>query len=92
MSNIRGIIAHQRSRQHLQFYRTNYGVAYGLHVSMINRLWGHSMARSWARLVLDRLREYVGPLNPYYRRHHQDTSVDLHEEYLFFNPILPMTQ
>lgn len=58
---------------------------------LVNRLWGHTMARSWARLVLDRVREYVGPLNPYNNRHQRgEAAVEAHEEFLFFNPILPI--
>ena len=34
--------------------------ANALYRHQLNRKWGHTIARGWARLILDRLRDYVG--------------------------------
>ena len=54
---------------------------------IINRKWGHTMARSWARLMLDRLGEYVGQRNRGRRNDgFQDEEEDVHERNNYHNP------
>ena len=54
---------------------------------MTNRKWGHTIARSWVRLLFDRLGEYIGQGN----RGHSDDSCqndeeDAYERNNFHNP------
>ena len=48
------------ARYHVEFYHCNEKTAVAMFREITNRKWGHTMARSWARLLLDRLANYVG--------------------------------
>ena len=57
---IRDIVAKELANFHIEFFNCNEKTAIGMYREITNRKWSHTMARSWARLLLDRLREYVG--------------------------------
>jgi hypothetical protein len=57
---IRDIVAQEIARFHVEFYHCNEKTAIAMFREITNRKWGHTMARSWARLLLDRLADYVG--------------------------------
>ena len=51
----------ESAKLHVEKQRSTVGQANGMFTHMINRLWGHSMARNWARLILERHREFASP-------------------------------
>jgi hypothetical protein len=58
--SIRDVVAQQTAHFHVEFFHCPEKTAVAMFKEMTNRKWGHTMARSWARLLLDRLGEYVG--------------------------------
>ena len=58
--------------------------AKALYRHQLNRKWGHTIARGWARLILDRLRDYVGSQRG--GDHNRSTEAhtnDAHEQFGF---------
>ena len=63
------------------------GQANSLYRHQLNRKWGHTIARGWARLILDRLRDYVGShQGGDHRRSTQAHTNEAHEQFGFFYP------
>ena len=61
--------------------------AKALYRHQLNRKWGHTIARGWARLILDRLRDYVGSQRGGDHNRSTETNTnDAHEQFGFFNP------
>ena len=58
--SIRDVVAQEVAHFHREFFHCNEKTAIAMFREITNRKWSHTMARSWARLLLDRLREYVG--------------------------------
>jgi len=57
--SIRDIVAQELAHFHVEFFHSNEKTAIAMYCEITNRKWGHTMARSWARLLLDRLQGYV---------------------------------
>ena len=60
LGSLRDLCAHELAAKHVEYYRMTPGQANSLYRHQLNRKWGHTIARGWARLILDRLRDYVG--------------------------------
>ena len=64
-----------------------HGQARALYRHQLNRKWGHTIARGWVRLILDRLRDYVGSQGRSDHRHSTEAHTnETHEQFGFFNP------
>ena len=48
------------TQSHCEYYSMDLPRAKAMFKQCINREWGHHVARRWAALLLDRLRDYVG--------------------------------
>ena len=86
MHQIRDLIATTQAKSHLELYRSTNAQAIGLHKQQLNRLWGHTFARGWARLILDRLRDLVCPEPRDYHRRQGAPNPDQNEEFLYYHP------
>ena len=53
----------------------------------IRRTWGHSFARNFARVLLERIRDNLGcGTAPSRHRTDRDGETDVNEEFAFFHP------
>ena len=89
LGSLRDLCAHELAAKDVEYYRMSHGQARALYRPQLNRKWGHTIARGWARLILDRLRDYVG--SPGGGDHHRSTEAhtnEAHEQLGFFNPAL----
>ena len=59
VSRICGIIAHDLARTHVPYYNDNAKRTKGMHRQRIQKAWGHTAHRGWARLLLNRARDLV---------------------------------
>jgi len=59
VEKIAELAARQLAKKHAEFYRCTEKHAKALSLEKIRRRWDHTMKKSWARLVLDRLNSYV---------------------------------
>ena len=56
----------------------------------LSRSWGHHIARGWAFVLLDRLRDYVVPTSPFanrstYSDHYGSSSVEANGQFCHFH-------
>ena len=82
MYHIRDLIATTQGKSHLELYRSTNAQAIGLHKQQLNQLLGHTLARGWARLILDRLRDLVCTVPRDYHRRQGAPNPDQNEEFL----------
>ena len=45
------------AKDYASYLRTDVNKAHALFTSQLNRKWGHTIARGWARLVVERFQE-----------------------------------
>jgi hypothetical protein len=57
---LRDLAATELAQKHGEYYSMDFPRAKAMFKQRINREWGHHIARGWATLLLDRLRDYVG--------------------------------
>ena len=53
------LVAREMARKHTAFYNIGISEAEALFRKKLARKWGHAIARGWATLLLDRLRDFV---------------------------------
>ena len=87
LGNLRDLCAQELASRHIEYFRMTNDQAQALFRHQLNRKWGHTIARGWSRLILDRLRDYVGAQGTdAHRRSTNAHTNDAHEQYRFFNP------
>ena len=59
MSRICDIIAHDLARTHVSYYSDDAKRTKGMYRQRIQKAWGHTAHRGWARLLLDRARDLI---------------------------------
>jgi hypothetical protein len=59
LSLILDLVAREMARKHTAFYNIGFSEAKALFRQKLARKWGHAIARGWATLLLDRLRDFV---------------------------------
>jgi len=59
LSLILDLVARELARKHTAFYNTGFSEAKAMFKQKLARKWGHAIARGWATLLLDRLRDIV---------------------------------
>ena len=81
-------VALELASKHLTYFRTTMTNAKSLYVHRVRRIWGHSFARGFARVLLERLRDNLGPgpAPGSYRAACNDAAADVNEEFAFFHP------
>ena len=60
LGKLRDLAATELARKHVEHHSMGHPQALGMFKRLLNREWGHHMARGWASLLLDRLRDFVG--------------------------------
>ena len=60
LGRLRDLAATELARKHVEHHSMGFNQALGMFKRLLNREWGHHMARGWASLLLDRLRDFVG--------------------------------
>ena len=87
LREIRDLITHSLARDRCDLFHCTIDQAIGLYENTVNRTWGHSIARGWSRLILDRFRDYVCPQSTQHRRDRSfNTGVcDAYDDYNHFN-------
>ena len=83
LNSLRDLCANELASRHTELFRISKDQASSLFRHQLNRKWGHTIARGWARLILDRLRDYVGAN---FSEHQRERNEDYHEQYSYFNP------
>jgi hypothetical protein len=77
------LVATRLASKHLDYVRTSVSIAKAMQTQRICRAWGHSFARGFARVILDRVRDNLdqapGPRN-------WGSELDVHAEFNFFYP------
>jgi len=59
VSRICGIIAHDLARTHVSYYNDDAKCTKGMYRQRIQKAWGHTAHRGWARLLLNRARDLI---------------------------------
>ena len=59
VTRICGIIAHELARTHVSYYNDDAKRTKGMCRQRIQKAWGHTAHRGWARLLLDRTRDLI---------------------------------
>ena len=67
--SLRDCIALELAKEYSLFLRTDVNKAHALFTSQLNRKWGHTIARGWARLVVERFQEQTHDKSPTSRLH-----------------------
>ena len=60
VATVRDLIVQELSKQRADVNNRSHMETVGMLTQQLNRLWGHLFARSWARLILDRLHDHCG--------------------------------
>jgi hypothetical protein len=53
---VANLVATRLASQHLDYFRTSASIAKAMQIKRICRAWGHSFARGFVRVLLDRVR------------------------------------
>jgi hypothetical protein len=60
LGKLRDLAATELARKHVEHHSMPMPQARGMFKKQLNREWGHHIARGWATLLLDRVRDFVG--------------------------------
>jgi hypothetical protein len=60
VASVRDLIVVELTKQRADTNTRSHTETVGMLTQQLNRLWGHLFARSWARLILDRLHDHCG--------------------------------
>jgi hypothetical protein len=81
---VAGLVATRLASKHLDYVRTSASIAKAMQTQRICRAWGHSFARGFARVILDRARENLDPAPG---SHNWGSESDTGAEFNFFYPL-----
>ena len=76
-------VATRLAAKHLEYYRTAFSVAKAMKAHQIHRVWGHSFAQGFARVILNRVRDNLDSAPESYG---QPDERDADADFNFFNP------
>ena len=87
VSRICGIIAHDLARIHVSYYNDDANCTKGMYRQRIQKAWGHTAHRGWARLLLDRARDLIihGPAHHGAHGAAMPTDADDQDGHFFYN-------
>ena len=87
VTRICGIIAHELARTHVSYYNDDAKRTKGIYRQRIQKAWGHTAHRRWARLPLDRTRNLIihGPAHRGANGAAMPTDEDGQYGHFFFN-------
>ena len=72
----------------VEYYRMTHGQPRALSRHQLNRKWGHTVARGWASLILDHLRDYVRYPDDNHRRSREAHGNEAHEQFGFLTLLM----
>jgi len=87
VSRICDIIAHDLARTHVSYYNDDAKRTKGMYRQRIQKAWGHTAHRGWARLLLNRARDLIihGPAHRGANGAAMPTDEDDQDGHFFFN-------
>ena len=88
LAMIRDMVVSPLAKNFCDLFKCSTAEATNLFKTKINRRWGHCIARSWSRLIIDRLRDFVTNLPDQNRRNRNSDARwndDAEEAFNFFN-------
>ena len=87
VSRICDIIAHELARTHVSYYNDGAKRTKGMYRQRIQKAWGHTAHRGWARLLLDRTRDLIihGPAHRGANGTAMPTDEDDQDDHFLFN-------
>ena len=87
VSRICVIIAHDLARTHVPYYRDDARRTKGVYRQHIQKAWGHTAHRGWARLLLNRARDLIthGPAHRGANGAAMPTDEDDQDSQFFYN-------
>jgi len=87
VSRIYGITAHDLARTHVSYYNDDAKRTKGMYRKRIQKAWGHTAHRGWARLLLDRARDLIihGPAHRGANGAAMPTDEDDQDGHFFYN-------
>jgi len=87
VSRICGITAHDPARTHVSYYNDDAKRTKGLYRQRIQKAWGHTAHRGWARLLLNRARDLITHDPAHHRANGaaMPTDEDDQDGHFFFN-------
>ena len=87
VSRICDIIAHDLARTHVSYYNDDAKRTKGMYRKRIQKAWGHTAHRGWARLLLDRARDLIihGPAHRGANGAAMPTDEDDQDGHFFYN-------
>ena len=87
VSRICDIIAHELASTHVSYYNDDAKRTKGMYRRRIQKAWGHTAHRGWARLLLDRARDLIihGPAQRGANGGAMPTDEDDQDGHFFFN-------
>jgi len=87
VSRICDIIAHDLARTHVSYYNGDAKRNKGMYRKRIQKAWGHTAHRGWARLLLNRARDLIihGPVHRGANGAAMPTDEDDKDDHFFFN-------
>ena len=88
VSRICDIIAHDLARTHVSYYNDDAKRTKGMYRQRIQKAWGHTAHRGWARLLLDRARDLIIHGSAYRGANGvaMPTDEDDQDGHFFYNP------
>ena len=87
VSRICDIIAHDLAQTHVSYYNDDARRTKGMYRKRIQKAWGHTAHRGWARLLLDRARDLIihGPAHRGANGAAMPTDEDDQDGHFFYN-------
>ena len=85
MGTICDLIAREQAKSHKQYYLCDFDKAFSLCKFSLNRKWGQSIARGWAQLIINRLRNQVDSQGSNNEMESMGDEDDANAQYGFFN-------
>ena len=87
VSRICDIIAHDLARTHVSYYNDDTKRTKGMYRQHIQKAWGHTAHRGWARLLLNRARDLIthGPAHRGANGVAMPTDEDDQDGHFFYN-------
>ena len=87
VSRIYGTTAHDLARTHVSYYNDDAKRTKGMYRQRIQKAWGHTAHRGWARLLLNRARDLIihGPAHRGANGAAKPTDEDNQDGHFFFN-------
>ena len=91
LSLLRDLAAFQLARKHTEHHNMDFFQARAMFKKKLNRSWGQHIARGWASMLLNRLRDYVIPstpsctARPAYSDHYGPNSGVVNDQFNYFH-------